>query len=49
MKINIMKLPAGTLVTGLKLTAPVGVRVGVVPRADNDAIIVDGSSLGIWK
>lgn len=34
---------------GLKLVAPVGVRVGVEPNAVNDAIIVGGSCLGISK
>lgn len=42
-------LPGGILEMGLKLVAPVGVRVGVEPKAVNDAIIVGGSCLGISK
>lgn len=40
-------LPNGVFVTGLKLPAPVGVNVGVDPKAVNEAIIVGGSCFGI--
>lgn len=42
-------LPNGVfiMVTGLKLPAPVGVNVGVDPKAVKEAIIVGGSCFGI--